>query len=64
MTRTFTCRVHIPRAGQGGAAHGGAAGPGGDGQDGQDGTPTGRFAQNTTVPFTLQTTEKTLKACL
>ena len=50
-----TCRTpnpDIPQAGRGGAAHGGAAGRGGDGQDG---TPTGRFAQNTTDPPTLQT---------
>ena len=41
----------IPRAGRDVAAHGGTAWRGGDGQDG---TPTGLFAQETTVPFTFQ----------
>ena len=41
--------------GRGGAARGGAAGRGGDGQGR---TPTGRFAQNTTVSLTLQTIEE------
>ena len=36
----------ISRSGQGGAAHGSAASWGGEGQHG---TPTGRFAQKTTV---------------
>ena len=41
-------KIRIPRAGFGGAAHGGAAGRGGDGQDG---TLTGRLAQNTALPL-------------
>ena len=55
----MTCRVQnpvIPQAGRGGAAHGGAAGPG---RAGQDGTPTGRFAQETTVPLARQCIEDT-----
>ena len=54
----ITCRIQtpdIPRAGRDGAGHGGTAGRGGDGQDG---TPTGRSAQETTVPLTLQTIEE------
>ena len=43
------------RADRDGAAHGGTAGRGGDGQDG---TPTGWFAQQTTVPLTFQTIEE------
>ena len=53
-----TCRVQnpdIPRAGRDGAAHGGTAGRGGAEQDG---TPTDLFAQETTVPHTLQTIEE------
>ena len=55
----LSCRIqsqHIPRACRVGAAHGGAAGRGGSGQDG---TPTDRFAQETTVPRTLQGIEQT-----
>ena len=51
-----TCRIQnldIPRAGRGGAAHGGAAVRSGAGQDG---TQTGRFAQETTFPLAPKTT--------
>ena len=40
---------------RGGAAHGEAAGRG---EDDQDGTPTGRFAQNTAIPPTIQIMEE------
>ena len=53
-----TCRVQnpdIPRAGRDRAAHGETAGRGGVGQDG---TPTGRFAQETNAPLTIQTIEE------
>ena len=54
MGQYANCRIQnpdIPRAGPGGAAHGGAAGRSGAGQSG---TPTGRFAQETTVPSAPQ----------
>ena len=50
-TRTYHGRVG---AGRGGPAHGGGARRG---AAGQYGTLTGRFAQETTVPLALQTTE-------
>ena len=49
ITFGITCRAQNPgilRAGRDEVAHGGTAGRGGDGQDR---TPTGRFAQETTV---------------
>ena len=52
----MTCRMKntdIPRAGRDEAAHCGTLG-----RDGQDGTPTGRFAQDTAVPLTVQTIEE------
>ena len=48
-------KPELLRAVRDGAVHGGTAGRGGDGQDG---TPTGRFAQEITVPLTLQTIEE------
>ena len=54
----FICRIgnpDIPRAGRHGAAHGGTAGPG---RDRQHRTPTGRFVQEKTTLFILQTMEK------
>ena len=51
-------RIHnqdIPRAVRDWAAHGGTAGRVGDGQDG---TPTGRFAEEITIPLNFQTNEE------
>ena len=50
-SQSAICRTqnpYTPRAGRGGAAHGGAAERS---EAGQDGTPTGWFAQETTVPL-------------
>ena len=59
FVNNFICLVQnldIPRERRDGAAHGGTAGRGGTVQDG---TPTNRFAQETTVPRTLQGIEQT-----
>ena len=64
LDSTNTCRVQapdIPWAGRGGAAPGGATGLG---WAGQDGTPTGRFAQEATVPVALQGIENNCPECL